>query len=436
LSVTEKNKKNLGKKMFSGISKEAFILGLSFFCANISAVMAFTSVPLFMSGFLNSNMQVIGRLEASVEVLSLIMRSISGSISDFLGKRKIFIVLGYGFYCLSRILLVGAQSIGVVAAARILDKVGNGIQASPREALIGDMSQGENVGSNYGINKALGFLGSVIGTLFIGLLIWKINDFYRIFQITCIPMFIALFLAFLVKDHTPRDKGESVVCPTPHLTLVKKNFFLRMYKDLKCFPVGYWKTLLVVFLFKLGYFSGAFLIVFFKKIAFEHMPWPLSIFQSNPNMAGPFVMLVQNYFCAFLSFPLGRLSDRFDRRLIVGFGFMMLMLSVALLGFVHHWFWIAVAIACYGIQMSIQGALLALLSDTMPVHLRGTGFGLFYLISGVAVFLSNEFVGSMWETFSPWTPFRFLIIPMILGLMALLWLKSKEISFVKHQMDQ
>ncbi|GAJ46384.1 putative MFS-type transporter [Holospora elegans E1] len=159
------------ERSFFGVPLALWILSLGMFFLNCSSVVVFTCLP-----FLSFKKSSIGRLEGIVEGLSLICRAAAGLLSDVIKRRKRFLLIGYGICAIARLLLAAASSFEWIIFSRVVEKIGNGVQASPREALIADIAPAKSLGKFYGLNKALGMTGSTLGS---GLLI-----FYFSFTVT------------------------------------------------------------------------------------------------------------------------------------------------------------------------------------------------------------------------------------------------------------
>jgi MFS family permease len=59
-------------------------------------------------------------------------------------------------------------------------------------------------------------------------------------------------------------------------------------------------------------------------------------------------------------------------------------------------------VALWGLHMGLtQGLLAALVADTAPAELRGTAFGMFNLVSGIALLAASILAGALWDQFGP-----------------------------------
>lgn len=397
-------------------------LGLSMLLMNISSILVYICMPFFLTASMHMKESDAGAIEGAVEGFSLIIRTVTGSLSDFFERRKNFIIIGYAFSLLARMFLsisTSFDSIFLVISSRFLDKLGNGVQASPREAIISNNSPESVIGRAYGINKMLGVMGSAIGAV-LALAIFLYSDnanFEMIFWIAFALVGFALCLVhFGVKEVT-----------VPRIRPTRRNIKSVMrgaVADLSQFSFEYWKVIILGFLFKLGYFSGSYMMLLFKRQQFSCiMGLPLD---KKPYLAGPVVMIMQNIISALFSLPLGNFSDKIDRRKSVALGLFGLLSSLICFGlFPDNIYCICLGVAFYGFQFAMQGALLALLAMKMPKKLHGTGFGMFYTITGISVIFTNVYImGPIWDAYSPSAAFLTICIPIVGALLLLCTLKK------------
>ena len=102
------------------------------------------------------------------------------------------------------------------------------------------------------------------------------------------------------------------------------------------------------------------------------------------------------------AYPLGALSDRVDRKLMLGLGFAVLIVADAVLALAPSLAFVMIGVAVWGLHMAItQGLLSALVADSAPHHLRATAFGFFNFASGAALLLASLIAGFLWEDIGP-----------------------------------
>lgn len=401
-------------KFFFGIPWSLWFLSLGMFLMNFSSVLIFTCMP-----FLAFKKSTVGRLEGVVEGISLLCRAVSGVLSDVLKRRKRFLLLGYCVCALARLLLAITSSFEMVVLSRVSEKIGNGVQASPREALISDIAPPKVLGKFYGLNKALGMAGSTLGSgllIFVFFFFSEHVTFQHIFlfsgALACVSFLILLFCVREPK----KDVSQAVKVRS------MQEIWHTMIRDLQALPWSFWKVIMCIFFLKMGYFSGAFMLNF---AALENPTEFLGIPLKHPGQLGAIIMTIQNALCAFCAYPAGWLSDYGDRRrapLVCNILLLGSMCSFGLLGY-SQW-GVFLGITLYGLQYSIQGALMAFLSASMPAYLQGTGFGVFFAVSGGAILISNAFImGTIWDYYSPSTAFLVVCFPIFISLLLLPFIK-------------
>ena len=230
-----------------------WFLGIGSFFIDIASVLVFTFTPLYLSNVLRVSTLSIGIMEGVVSVLSLLMRLISGLISDYFTVRRPIILFGYSFAFLSRLLFVFLPTVGGIFVARVLDRIGHGFQSSTRAAYIADVAPPHLRGTCYGLRQALGMLGSVTGAL-IGLWVMRKNpqNYQLIFKILIIPALIGLFILFIgVKEPLLLTR-----------TVLHRQSFLEFKNALRLLKKPFWMLMLTLFIFSLGWYSDVFLILY------------------------------------------------------------------------------------------------------------------------------------------------------------------------------
>lgn len=383
-----------------------WVLSFSSFLLNFSSVILFGCASLILGEFCLKSGE-IEKLEGTVEGLALIIRAIVGWISDVVGRRKTFLLWGYGISSLSRFLFTSAPYLScggkwIAGGSRVVEKIGNGLQASPREAFIGDVAPPDKIGQAYGLNKALSMGGSFMGSA-IMLIFWlcKKTSTNHILLLLKISTFLSILsflsIKFFVKE--PENQAYDPVQKSTSKTLAQKlsvmgkfkkmliDEFKKIIGHIKEFKFEFWRTIFIIFIFKLGYFSG--MVIMNLLAQSQHLSFFGHSLYKDAFGANSVFLAVQNFTCCLLAYPFGRLSDRLDRSWVVSLGFLFMITSLLIFANTSSYS-LYIAIAIYGLQMSVQGALLALLNNTMPAHLHGTGFGLFFLVSGISVILINR----------------------------------------------
>lgn len=356
------------------IPKGVWVLGGVSLLMDVSSEMIHSLLPLFMATTLGASVIIIGLIEGLAEATALIIKVFSGVLSDYLGKRKGLAMLGYGLGALSKPLFAMAGSSGMVLSARMIDRVGKGIRGAPRDALVADVTPSEIRGAAYGLRQSLDTIGAFLGPLLaVGLMLLWNNDFHTIFWIAVIPgvLSIALLWFGLSEPKTP-------------VTDKRTNPLRR--ENLKKLSPAYWWVVGLGALFTLARFSEAFLV--------------LRAYQMDiPLFAIPLVMVAMNLVYSLSAYPFGKMSDSMNHSRMLQAGLLVLIAADITLALSHHWSTLLIGVGLWGIHMGMtQGLLAAMIAHTAPAELRGTAFGMFNLISGIALLLASTGAGILWET--------------------------------------
>jgi len=152
---------------------------------------------------------------------------------------------------------------------------------------------------------------------------------------------------------------------------------------------AYWVIVAIATLFTLARFSEAFLLLRAQSVGLALALVPL-------------MLVLMNVVYAFSAWPAGALSDRIGRFGLLSAGLALLIAADLLLAFSGGVVAVAGGVALWGLHMGLtQGLLAALVADTAPADLRGTAFGVFNLISGVAMLVASVMAGALWDLVGP-----------------------------------
>jgi MFS family permease len=352
-------------------------MGVGSLFMDASSELIHSVLPVFMVTALGASMVTVGVIEGVAEATAAVMKVFSGVLSDYLGKRKFLMILGYGLAAFTKPVFPLARSVVWVFAARFVDRVGKGIRGAPRDALIADITAPPLRGAAYGLRQALDSVGALIGpVLAMALMVWFAGDLRAVMWVGAVPAFIAVALLLIYVREPERTETHG---PKPPLT----------FADAKRLPAGYWLVVLLGAVFTLARFSEAFLVLRAQDAGLEIGYVPL-------------VMIVMNVFYAGAAYPAGAAADRVSQRLLLLLGLALLIAADLLLAFAPSPTLVLAGAALWGLHMAFtQGLLSKLVADTVPAELRGTGFGIFNLVSGGALLLASVLAGALWSSLGP-----------------------------------
>jgi len=380
--------------------KNVVSLGLVSMFNDIASEMVYPIIPLFLTSFLGTSAAIVGVIEGIAEATASILKVFSGWLSDKTRNRKRFVASGYFLSAISKILLALASSWIFVLFARFIDRFGKGVRTSARDALIADSTNAENRGKAFGLHRGLDTLGAVIGPLLAILLLNLVGtDYSLIFLIAAIPAFVGVALV-LVRVKEPKHEVSD--------TSFNLRFSLQSTgKPFKLF-------LLVNVIFALGNSSDAFLILRTQSLGITAIETVL-------------MYVVFNMCYSLLSYPFGRLSDRFGARSILIASFFLFAMVYAGFGIIKssEFFWILFPL--YGVYMAMsEGINKAYISNLVPAESRATAIGLFYTSTGIMTFLASLLAGVLWSSIG-------IAVPFYCGSMcalaaAIIFLSSKKVD--------
>jgi MFS family permease len=348
-------------------------LGFVSLLMDISSEMIHSLLPVFMVTVLGTSVWAIGLIEGLAEATALIVKVFSGVLSDYWGKRKPLALLGYGLGAASKPLFALAGTTGLVVTARLIDRVGKGIRGAPRDALVADLAPPGMRGAAFGLRQSLDTVGAFVGPLLaMGLMLLWANDFRAVFWVAVIPGILAVaLLLFGVRE--PERAADA-----PRLNPITR-------ANLKRLGAPYWRVVAMGAVFMLARFSEAFLL--------------LRAMQGGlPVAYTPLVLIAMNGVYALGAYPFGKLADRVSHTALLAWGLVVLAAADLLLASGSHWAATGVGIALWGLHMAMtQGLLATMVADTAPADLRGTAFGFFNLVSGLALLVASTLAGVLWD---------------------------------------
>ena len=374
-----------------------WVLGFVSLLMDISSEMIHALLPLFMVGTLGMGVALVGLLEGLAEATALILKVCSGVISDWFGRRKPLAVLGYGLGAATKPLFALATGPGLIFTARLLDRVGKGIRGAPRDALVADIAPPEQRGAAFGLRQSLDTVGAFVGPLLaVGLMLLWANDFRAVFAVAIIPAVLCVLLLVLGVKEPEHAPGTARVNP-----ISKAN--------LKRLPHAYWWVVGVGAVFTLARFSEAFLV-----LRAEQLGMALALV--------PLVMVAMNVVYSLTAYPFGKLSDRVSHHGLLLAGLSVLVLADVVLAVSTHWVGLLLGVALWGVHMGMtQGLLAAMVAAQAPADLRGTAFGFFNLVSGVALLAASVLAGLLWQYLGPAWTFGAGAAFSVLAMAALAW---------------
>ncbi len=387
----------IAKDALTKIPNGVWVLGFVSLLMDVSSEMIHSLLPLFMVGVLGASALTVGVIEGIAESTALLVKVFSGVLSDYLGKRKVLAVLGYAMGALTKPMFAMASGMGMVLSARFLDRVGKGVRGAPRDALIAEITPAEIRGAAFGLRQSLDTVGAFLGPLLgVGLMLLWANDFRAVFWVAVIPGLLAVAL-LMFGVHEP-EKSEAHKPTNPISS-----------ENLQRLGTAYWWLVGIGAVFTLARFSEAFLVL---RAAQGGIPVALV----------PLVMVAMNVIYAMSAYPFGKLSDSMSHTKLLALGLVVLIAADLVLASNNHWTTVLLGVGLWGVHMGLtQGLLARMVADVTPADLRGTAYGFFNLMSGLAMLLASVLAGLLWDQLGAAFTFYAGVVFCVIAGLALAW---------------
>ena len=353
-------------------------LGFVSMLMDVSSEMIHALLPVYLVTVLGTSMVTVGVIEGIAEATASITKIFSGALSDWLGKRKWLAAFGYGLAAFTKPVFPLAPTVGWLVAARFIDRIGKGIRGAPRDALVADIAPPHLRGASFGLRQSLDTVGAFVGPLLAIGLMWLTSDSFKaVFWFAVIPGFLSLALIMFAVREPARPEG---------LREVRNPISLAEIRNL---GAAYWWVVAIATAFTLARFSEAFLI-----LRAQHVGLPITLL--------PAVLVLMNVVYAAAAYPAGVMSDRMNRAAVLATGIALLIAADLALALLPSIGGVALGVVLWGLHMGLtQGLLAALVADTSPAELRGTAYGFFNLLGGLAMLAASVIAGALWDSAGP-----------------------------------
>ena len=403
-------------------SRAVKIVGLSSFFLNCSSLIVFSYFAVYLKKELHISFSQLGFLDGCVDFLSYVMRFLSGFASDLIVNRKLFFLIGITLVVLAKPLEAIFRTFLPMFATKIMERIGNGIQATPRDALISDYSDEVSPAKRaeyFGIRQAMGSMGSLVGSILACVLFWYFQDFQTVFWCSVpVGLIAVLITAFCVKNkynksilyglQKEKQNTESI------LTTKKQKFKL---SDIKQFNREYWILLGITSIYFIAKVSDSMALLYAigsRDIPIYFIPLFFVVFHIGAVLASYISGLMR-----------GRIKQIENLFLIGIAGFI-----VALILFI----WYNTSMISILLGMALLGAYSGLangmfpscVSNLLPEKLRGTGHGIYNVTSAISLLLGGSILGIVSDKYDQRTGLCMSCVLALISMLVLLIYKKKK----------
>ncbi|MDR1551385.1 MAG: MFS transporter [Holosporaceae bacterium] len=369
-----------------GLPKTIWIVGVVSFFSNSSSVIITAFSAEFIINILGASPAALGYIRGLSEALSYLIKMVSGVFSDWLGRRKILMLIGYLCAAFAKPMFAFCQDLKLYISAQILERITNGLRDTPRDALVADCSPRELKGASYGVRQSCAYLGSMVGAVVVFLILQSFGGSERVIRIVYLVATIPILIAVLLIYFCIKEPKNIVRLRDCKGFPIKKTDVRQLGKD-------FWYYIFVCFVFMCSRYSESFLVYRAQHLGLQ-------------VQFAPLVLALMYFFNSPTSRIVGNWSDKHERKLFLAFGFCMMLVSGIILAFASEIWQVVVGVAIYGIHYgATQGTFYAMVSDYSPPHIKGTSIGIFNLICCFGMCLSNVITGELWQRYGAETTF-------------------------------
>jgi len=383
----------------AAIHPDVIRLGVVSLLTDVSSEMIFSVFAVFFTTIAGASAALLGAVEGLADLSACSLDYLAGWFADRTGRRKPLALLGYGCSAGAKAILLVANSVPLLGAFRVIERLGKSFRGPPRDAWLAALAEQGVRGYSFGLHKALDKSGAVIGPLIgYGLLVWlgeTLATYRVLFRFAVIPALLAVvFLVVIPERPGPRHERE------------------RFFGTWQLLSVGFKRYLIAAGVFSLGYFSFGFLLLRARHVGFS---------------ARDIVLLYALFNVVFvIAAPaIGKLGDLFGRTSILVVSYLIyLLMSLGFGAATAKWHIVALFMA-YGAFYAIDEAQSKAFVADLESERRATAIGVYNLLTGAIYLFASLLAGALW-TVRPALVFNFAASTSAAAVLTLLWLRPAE----------
>lgn len=359
------------------IPPEIWGISLANMLVAISTTMTFSVSPFFITSVLGISMLSLGALEGFTEALSQISKLFSGVVSDYTKKKKPTLLFGVLLTIISKPFFILAHSAFPVVISKILERLSNGIIATPRDAYVASIATPRSRGTCYGIIMSSKTIGCIIGPVFISVLTFFTENYHLLLWAGFFPCTLAILVLWF---YMPEKEEDSLRGKEP-----KERF---SFKEALLLPSTYWSLVVISALFMMARFNDGFLALRLKELG-------------APTYLSMGTVAIFNAVSTLCCLPMGWFADRLDRVKLLYFSYASLFLANLFCFLADSLGLMLLGIIFWGAQRGTSQLLFnAIIADIAPRRMIGTAIGLFYIIIGVMALFAGSLGGFIADSYA------------------------------------
>jgi len=353
-----------------GIHPDIIKLGLVSFLTDLSSEIIFSVFAIFFTTIAGASAALLGLIEGLADLSASSLNYLAGWLSDRTGKRKGFVMLGYGFSTAAKIILLVSSSITGLSIFRVIERLGKSFRGPPRDAWLATVAHQSTRGYAFGIHKAIDKAGAVLGPLLAyAILSWLgegLETFKILFLVALVPAVLSIVLLSMVEDKPG--------IPHPRES---------MLDSWKALTPSFKRYLITSGIFSLAYFSFSFLLLRAHTVGFSIKDIVL-------------LYALFNIACVIAAPLIGRLSDRIGRAHMIMLGYLLYLLMSLGFAFATTQWQVVVLFLVFGVFYAIDEAQSKAFIADLEHHRRASAIGMYNTVTGMLYLPASLVAGALW----------------------------------------
>jgi MFS family permease len=367
----------ISRRVRPQVARTVLLLGICSLLTDVSSEMVATVLPLYLVATLGFTPLQYGVVDGLYQGAAAFVRLAGGYLGDRRRRHKGVATIGYGLSAVCKLALAAVgTTFGAITALIVVDRAGKGLRTAPRDAMISLVSRREDLGTAFGVHRALDTTGALLGPLVaFGLLALAPLAFDTLFIVSfCFAVAGVGILVLLVRE--PRAEREQTPAEPVRLRAAFGLLRERPFRGM-C---------LAATVLGLATASDGFIyLTLQRELDLDATLFPLLF----TGTALTFMLLAA---------PAGRLADRIGGAPVLIGGYVLLLgVYATLLGPAAGVASLLVALFLLGAYYAAtDGVLMAMGSAHVPEDLRGSGLALLGTATSGARLLASVLFGALW----------------------------------------